>query len=50
VQQAQFQRLQRQVRSASSGGSIVAGPGGIPTTGHSTQFLNNGGYYPQLQR
>lgn len=50
VQQAQFQRLQRQARTASVGGAIVAGPGGIPTTGQSNQFMNNGGYYPQLRR
>ena len=48
VQQAQFRGLQQQVRTASAGGAVVGGGtgGGIPTTGHSAQFMNNGGFYP----
>ena len=47
VQQAEYRRLQQQVRVASAGSTLVPGTnGGMPTTGHSTQFLNPSGYYP----
>lgn len=46
AQQAQNRRLQQQLRRASAGGTVVTNNGGIPTTGHSAQFLNSGGYYP----
>ena len=49
-QQAQYRRLQQQVRRSQPGAIIPQGTtGGIPTTGHSTQFMNSGGYYPGLR-
>lgn len=48
-QNAQIQRLQSQVSTANLPGAPAA-TGGMPTTGHSTQFMNVGGYYPQPQR
>ncbi len=49
--QLQNRRLQQQLRRASTGGILPrTTSGGIPTTGHSTQFMNQGGYYPQLTR
>jgi hypothetical protein len=50
VQQAQYRRLQQQVRTAGAPGVVSNPGGGIPTTGHSAQFMNNGGYYPTIQR
>jgi hypothetical protein len=50
VQQAQYRKLQQQVRTAATPGAATSPHGGIPTTGHSSQFMNNGGYYPTLQR
>jgi hypothetical protein len=50
VQQAQYRRLQQQVRTAATPGVVTNANGGIPTTGHSAQFMNNGGYYPTQQR
>jgi hypothetical protein len=50
VQQAQYRRLQQQVRTASAPGVVTSPHGGIPTTGHSSQFMNSGGYYPSLPR
>lgn len=50
VQQAQYRRLQQQVRTAAAPGVVTTAHGGIPTTGHSSQFMNSGGYYPSLQR
>jgi hypothetical protein len=50
VQHAQTRRLQQQVRTAAAPGVVTSAAGGIPTTGHSSQFMNNGGYYPTLQR
>lgn len=47
VQQAQYQRLQRQFNTA-VGGPAITGDG-MPTTGHATQFMNPGGYYRQLR-
>jgi hypothetical protein len=50
VQQAQYRRLQQQMRRGTTGAIVPAGlSGGMPTTGHSTQFMNNGGYYPGLR-
>lgn len=49
--QLQNRRLQQQLRRASTTGILPrTTSGGIPTTGHSTQFMNQGGYYPQLTR
>jgi len=50
VQQAQYRKLQQQVRTASTPGVVSSPSGGIPTTGHSSQFQNHGGYYPGLSR
>jgi hypothetical protein len=49
VQQAQYRRVQQQRRKAAAGGAVSTPNGGIPTTGHSAQFLHNGGYYPGLK-
>jgi hypothetical protein len=46
IQQAQYRQLQQQVRTAGAPGVLSSPGGGIPTTGHSAQFMNNGGYYP----
>jgi hypothetical protein len=49
TQQQQYRRLQQQVRRGVAGAIVPTGTsGGIPTTGHSTQFMNIGGYYPGL--
>jgi hypothetical protein len=51
AQQLQNRRIQQQLRRASTSGIVPRSTsGGIPTTGHSTQFMNNGGYYPGLQQ
>jgi hypothetical protein len=50
VQQAQYRQLQQQVRTAGAPGVVTSPNGGIPTTGHSSQFMNNGGYYPTVTR
>jgi hypothetical protein len=50
VQQAEYRKLQQQVRTAATPGVVTSPNGGIPTTGHSSQFMNNGGYYPTLRR
>jgi hypothetical protein len=51
AQQLQNRRLQQQMRRASVAGIIPRSTsGGMPTTGHSTQFMNNGGYFPTLQK
>jgi hypothetical protein len=47
VQQAQYQRLNRQFRTTAAAVGATLPNGSIPTTGHSTQFMNNGGYFPQ---
>jgi hypothetical protein len=49
VQQAQYRRMQQQLRKAAAGGAVSNPTGGIPTTGHSSQFMNVGGYYPGLK-
>jgi len=46
IQQAEIMRLQQQLRSKTSTGIIANSPaGGMPTTGHSSQFMNLGGYF-----
>lgn len=51
AQQLQNRRMQQQMRRASMGGIIPRSTsGGMPTTGHSTQFMNSGGYFPGLQK
>ena len=50
VQQAEYRKLQQQVRTASAPGMATNPGGGIPTTGSSAQFMNSGGYYPTLTR
>ena len=49
VQQAQYRRMQQQFRKAAAGGAVSNPTGGIPTTGHSSQFMNVGSYYPGLK-
>jgi hypothetical protein len=44
-QRQRMQRMQSELRMASTPG-IMSSEGGIPTTGHSTQFLNMGNYFP----
>lgn len=48
MQRAQFLKLQQQLRNA--GAVVQTTPGGspisMPTTGHSAQFQNYGGYFP----
>ncbi|MEM8944342.1 MAG: hypothetical protein AAGD11_04090 [Planctomycetota bacterium] len=50
-QQAELRRLQQQLRLANAPGlNINPRNSGVPTTGRSSQFLNNGGYFPSLKR
>ncbi len=50
AQQAQIRRLQQQVRVANSTGALSNNSqGGMPTTGHSSQFMNLGGYFPAMR-
>jgi hypothetical protein len=47
TQRRQFGHMEQQLRSASAHGIVANNPnGGMPTTGHSTQFLNMANYYP----
>ncbi|NOY40417.1 MAG: hypothetical protein GXP26_01085 [Planctomycetes bacterium] len=47
AQEAQVRRLKQQLRVATAQGIVSNNPsGGVPTTGHSAQFLNMGGYFP----
>ncbi len=47
---AQLRRMQQQMRQANAGAIVPRGTsGGIPTTGHSSQFMNSGSYYPTLK-
>jgi len=49
-QSAQVRRLKQQLRVATTQGIVSNNPsGGVPTTGHSAQFLNMGGYFPPAQ-
>jgi hypothetical protein len=46
-QTLQVRRLKEKLRLATSRGIVSNNPsGGVPTTGHSSQFLNLGGYFP----
>ena len=50
AQEARIRRLQQQLRLATATGAISRNPsGGMPTTGTSSQFMNLGGYFPNLQ-
>lgn len=49
TERAQFRHVQQQLRKAAAGGAVSNPNGGIPTTGHSSQFMNIGGYYPNLK-
>jgi hypothetical protein len=44
-QRTRMQNMRHELRMASVSG-ITSPDGGIPTTGHSTQFLNLGNYFP----
>lgn len=46
---AENRRVQQQLRRSNLGGAAASPNGGIPTTGHSPQFMNIGGYYPGLR-
>ena len=47
LQQKQFGQMEQKLRTASVNGIVANNPsGGMPTTGHSTQFLNMGQYFP----
>ncbi len=47
LQRSNLQRMERQLRAASATGIASGNPsGGMPTTGHSKQFLNTGGFFP----
>lgn len=51
AQAAQLRQLQQQLRTTRRPGAVATNRnGGVPTTGHSSQFLNNGGYFPSAQR
>ena len=51
AQAIQLRRLQQQVRLAGGTAAITGSRnGGVPTTGHSSQFLNVGGYFPTIER
>lgn len=50
VQAINLRRLQQQFRTASRPGQPNTRNGGVPTTGHSAYFLNNGSYFPALRR
>ena len=49
-QAANLRRLQQKLRTATATGVVSSNPtGGVPTTGHSSQFLNLGGYFSGVQ-
>ncbi len=49
-QAANLRRLQQKVRIATATGIVSDNPtGGVPTTGHSSQFLNLGGYFSDVR-
>ena len=51
AQAIQLRRLQQQVRLAGGTAAITSTRNGsVPTTGHSSQFLNVGGYFPTIER
>ena len=41
--------LRSTVRQATANGAVTSPAGGLPTTGHSRQFMNGGGYYPMAR-
>lgn len=41
--------LRSTVRQATANGAVTRPAGGLPTTGHSQQFMNGGGYYPMAR-
>ncbi len=46
AQTARVRQIQQRLRMATAQGLVSSNPsGGLPTTGHSAQFLNMGGYY-----
>jgi hypothetical protein len=50
AQEARIRRLQQQLRTATAKGAVTRNlSGGMPTTGSSSQFMNLGGYYPDLR-
>lgn len=50
TQQLENRRMQQQLRMAAVGASLGAGAGGgLPTTGHGTQFMNAGSFYPAVR-
>ncbi|NOY29581.1 MAG: hypothetical protein GXP28_05210 [Planctomycetes bacterium] len=49
-QAANLRKLQQKVRIATATGIVSNNPtGGVPTTGHSSQFLNLGGYFSDVR-
>jgi len=51
AEQVRYRRMQQQIRRATTAGIMpTSTSGGMPTTGHSSQFLNNGGYYPAVRK
>ncbi|MGI9428179.1 MAG: hypothetical protein ACR2NM_05945 [Bythopirellula sp.] len=51
AQAIQLQRLQQQIRLTGGTAAITGSRNGsVPTTGHSSQFLNVGGYFPTIER
>lgn len=50
TQSTNLRHLKQQFRTASRPGTPQTRNGGVPTTGHSSQFLNHGSYFPTLRR
>ncbi len=49
-QAVNLRKLQQKVRLATANGIVSGNPtGGVPTTGHSSQFLNLGGYFSDVR-
>ena len=49
-QAANLRKLQQKVRMATANGIVSnSSTGGVPTTGHSSQFLNLGGYFSDIR-
>ncbi len=49
AQQAQSWRLKQQVNAAAASAESGYSASGTAVTGHTTQFMNSGGYYPGLR-
>lgn len=45
-QRAKIYRMEQRINTTAVGGGPTDPQGGMPTTGHSTQFQNMGGYFP----